>query len=203
MDKKEVSRKIVEVSNYLYEKGLVPGKSGNVSFRFVENGSEKVAITPSGVSLRDVNEKNVVFVDMDGKKLEGKNLIDDSETHYNPSSEVFMHINVYKKNDNVNGIVHTHSPVATGFAFAEEKIKRLEGFGTIKNPFIPFVEYSTPGTMELAKNVSKALENEDVVLLKRHGVVACGENLDDASLLVEFVEETAKIQFVSSLLNRG
>ena len=197
MDKQEVSRKITEVSNYLYEKGLVPGKSGNVSFRFVENGSEKVAITPSGVSLKYVNEKNIVIVDMDGKKL-----IDDSKNQYNPSSEIFMHINVYRKNGKVNGIVHTHSPVATGFAFAEEKIKRLEGFGTIKTPSIPFVEYSTPGTMELAENVSKALENEDVVLLKRHGIVACGENLDDASLLVEFVEETAKIQFVSSLLSR-
>ncbi|AEG19410.1 class II aldolase/adducin family protein [Methanobacterium paludis] len=198
MDKKEVLRKITDVSNYLYEKGLVPGKSGNVSFRFVANGSENVAITPSGVSLKDVDEKNIVIVDMDGNKL-NESLENDKKA----SSEVFMHINVYKKNDEVNGIVHTHSPVATGFAFAEEKIKRLEGFGTIKNPFIPFVEYATPGTMELAENVSKALENEDVVLLKRHGIVACGENLDDAFLLAEFVEETAKIQLVSSLLSRG
>lgn len=64
------------------------------------------------------------------------------------------------------------------------------------------VEYSAPGTVKLAQDVSKAVENEDIALLKKHGVVACGDNLDTASLLAGFVEETAKIQFVSNLLSR-
>lgn len=165
-----------------------------MSCRFLEEGVEKIAITPSGVSLRDVNEKNIVIVGADGEKLKNNN--------EKPSSEVFMHLKIYEKREDVKGIVHTHSAVATGFAFAGEKIKRLEGFGTIKNPFIPMVEYSAPGTVKLAQDVSKAVENEDIALLKKHGVVACGDNLDTASLLAGFVEETAKIQFVSKLLSR-
>jgi L-fuculose-phosphate aldolase len=153
---------------------------------------EKIAITPSGVSLRDVNEKNMVIVGADGEKLEGDE---------KPSSEFLMHLKIYEQRKDVNAVVHTHSAVATGFAFAGEKIKRLEGFGPIENPFIPMVEYYAPGTAELAQSVSNALKNEDIVLLKKHGVVACGDNLDTASLLAGFVEETAKIQFVSRLLS--
>ena len=111
-----------------------------------------------------------------------------------------MHLNIYKIRDDVKSIVHTHSPIATGFAFAGVEIKRLEGFGPIENPVIPFVEYAAPGTMKLAENVAKGLEKEDIVILKNHGVVACGENLDEAALLTEFIEESAKIQFVTRLI---
>ena len=83
-----------------------------MSCRFLEDGMEKIAITPSGVSLRDVNEKNIVIVGADGEKLRNNN--------EKPSSEVFMHLRIYEKREDVNGIVHTHSAVATGFAFAGE-----------------------------------------------------------------------------------
>ena len=200
MDHEEVSKEIVKVSNYLYEKGLVPGKSGNISCKFSENGVAKVAITPSGVSLKSVTPEEIVIVDMDGNKIE------DAETDHNkmlirkPSSEVFMHLNIYKSRNDVKSVVHTHSPIATGFAFAGKEIKRFEGFGPIENPVIPFVEYAAPGTMQLAENVANGLEKEDIVILKNHGVVACGKNLDEAALLTEFVEESAKIQFVTKLI---
>lgn len=196
----EVSRKISKVSNYLYDKGLVPGKSGNISCKFSENGVTKVAITPSGVSLKSVTPEDIVIVDMDGNRIE-ENDDDNKIPGRKPSSEVFMHLNIYKIRNEARSIVHTHSPIATGFAFAGVEIKRLEGFGPIENLVIPFVEYAAPGTMKLAENVGKGLEKEDIVILKNHGVVACGENLDEAALLTEFVEESAKIQFVTSLLN--
>lgn len=196
----EVSRDVSKVSNYLYDKGLVPGKSGNISCKFSENGVTKVAITPSGVSLKSVTPEEIVIVDMDGKKIEEDN--DNGRLIRKPSSEVFMHLKVYKNRDDVKSIVHTHSPIATGFAFAGIEIKRLEGFGPIENPVLPFVEYASPGTMKLAENVANGLEKEDIVILKNHGVVACGENLDEAALLTEFVEESAKIQLVTNLLNR-
>ena len=201
MDHEEVSKEIAKVSNYLYEKGLVPGKSGNISCKFSENGVTKVAITPSGFSLKSVTPEEIVIVDMDGNKIKNDSNSDDKNIPVRkPSSEVFMHLNIYKNRNDVKSVVHTHSPIATGFAFAGVEIKRLEGFGPIENPVIPFVEYAAPGTMQLAENVANGLEKEDIVILKNHGVVACSKNLDEAALLTEFVEESAKIQFVTKLI---
>ena len=180
-------QQIINVSNEIYNKGLVSGKSGNVSARF----GNVVAITPTLKSLSDLKQKDIVLVDLKGNVLtEGK-----------PSSEVNLHLEIYKKRSDVNAIVHTHSPYATGFAFSDKKLKRLEGFGKIKEPYLPFIEYEKPGTDELAKSASEGLGESDVLILKNHGVICVNENLKEAMLLAVFVEETAKTQFISYMLN--
>ena len=180
-------QQIINVSNEIYNKGLVSGKSGNVSARF----GNVVAITPTLKSLSDLKQKDIVLVDLKGNVLtEGK-----------PSSEVNMHLEIYKKRSDVNAIVHTHSPYSTGFAFSDKKLKRLEGFGKIKEPYLPFIEYEKPGTDELAKSASEGLGESDVLILKNHGVICVNENLKEAMLLAVFVEETAKTQFISYMLN--
>nr|WP_294998388.1 class II aldolase/adducin family protein [uncultured Methanobrevibacter sp.] len=184
--KKNVSE-IIDVSNEIYDKGLVSGKSGNISARF----GNVVAITPTLKSLSQLNEEDIVLVDFKGNVL----------TKGNPSSEVNMHLEIYKKRPDVNAIVHTHSPYATGFAFSNKKLKRLEGFGPINNPYLSFIEYEKPGSDELAKNASEGLGQEDVLILKNHGVICVGDCLKEAMLLAVFVEETAKTQFVSLMLN--
>ena len=184
---------MVTISSYLYNKGLVPGKSGNISIRYKKNELDHIAVTPSGSSLKSLLEKDMVIVDMDGNPIYcGDN---------KPTSELFMHLNIYKTREDVDAVVHTHSPIATGFAFSDKKIERLEGFGPIIDQYIPYVDYHMPGSVDLAKAVSKGLENQDCVVLKSHGVVAIGENLDEAALLAEFIEESAKIQFVKKVLN--
>ena len=177
---------ISEIAHYLYSKGLVPGKSGNISAR----SQDTVAITPSGVSLGYVKPEEIVLVDMDENVLTGGK----------PSSELVLHLEVYHNRDDVHGIVHTHSSYATGFALAGKRIERLEGFGNIEKPFLKMVDYASPGTVELANRVGAGLKEEDVVILKKHGLVATGENLFNAALLAEFVEETAKTQFVARTL---
>ena len=178
---------IIDVSNEIYDKSLVSGKSGNISARF----GNVVAITPTLKSLSNLCEEDIVLVDMDGNIL----------TKGKPSSEVNMHLEIYKKRSDVNAIVHTHSPYATGFAFSNKKLKRLEGFGAIKNPYLSEIEYEKPGTDELAKSASEGIKDEDVLILKNHGVICVSENLKEAKLLAVFVEETAKTQFISLMLN--
>lgn len=182
---------VISVSNEIYDKGLVSGKSGNISVRFTKDGKEVVAITPTLKSLSDLGEDDIVLVDLDGNVLsEGK-----------PSSEVNMHLNIYKKRDDVRAIVHTHSPYVTGFAFSSKKLKRLEGFGAIKTPYIASIEYEKPGSDELARSASEGLGDEDVLILKNHGVICVSDSLKEAKLLAIFVEEIAKTQFISLMLN--
>ncbi len=192
MKQKEILHKMVEISNYLYEKGLVPGKSGNISIKFKNNADEQIAVTPSGLSLKALNENDIIIVDMKGNMT--------YRTGKKPTSELLMHLKIYYNRDNVNAVVHTHSPIATGFSFANEKIERMEGFGPIQSQFIPSIEYYSPGSVELAETVSKALEKTDAIILKDHGVVTLGKNLDEASLLAEFIEESAKTQFIKQIL---
>ena len=180
---------IVNVSKYLFERRLVTGKAGNVSSRFSNNEIDLVAITPSGISLQDIEENDVVLVDLDGNVL----------TNDNPSSEINLHLSIYKKKKHVNGIVHTHSPYATGFAFSNKKIKKLEGFGKINTLYLDEVDYEKPGSEKLAIKSVNAL-HEDVLILKKHGVLATGSNLKEACSLAEFVEDIAKTQFISHML---
>ncbi|KZX14617.1 L-fuculose phosphate aldolase [Methanobrevibacter cuticularis] len=181
---------LVDVSKYLFERKLVSGKAGNISSRFKNDEIEIIAITPTMISLGNLKEEDVVLVDIDGNSL----------TKGTPSSEVNLHLNIYKKRKDVNGIVHTHSPFATGFSFSNKKIKRLEGFGKIKNPYLIDVEYKKPGSDDLAISVAKALADEDVLILKKHGVLSTGSNIEEACLLAEFVEDMAKTQFISNML---
>ena len=184
-------QEIIDVSNEIYDNGLVSGKSGNISKRIKSSIGDIVAITPTLTSLSDLKPEDIVLIDMQGNIL----------TNGVPSSEVNMHLEIYKKRQDVNAIVHTHSTYATGFAFSNKRLKRLEGFGEIKNPYLNYIEYEKPGSDELAKNASDNINDDDVLILKNHGVICVSNNLKEAKLLAVFVEETAKTQFVSYMLN--
>ena len=179
--------KLIQVCNNLYEKQLVSGKSGNVSIRL----GDYIAITPTLKAINGLNEEDIVLVDTDSNTL----------TNGKASSEVGMHLAIYKKREDVNAIIHTHSPYVTGFAFSNKKIKRLEGFGKIKSHYLSSIEYEKPGSKDLALKASEGIGKEDVLILKNHGVICVGNNLKETESLAVFIEESAKTQFVSYMLN--
>jgi L-fuculose-phosphate aldolase len=188
---KELVKSVVDVSKYVFERNLVSGKAGNVSGRFQNNEIDVIAITPTLKSLNRLKEEDIVLVDLNGKNL----------TKGKPSSELFMHLRIYKERNDINGIVHTHSPYATGFSFSNKKIRRLEGFGKIKTKHLKEIPYRLPGSEELAKQVISTIGQDDVLILKNHGVLTTGKTIEEAGDLAEFVEEIAKTQFVSNTLN--
>lgn len=188
---KKYIQEIIDTGNNIYNKNLISGKSGNISSRINAASGDIIAITPTLKSLTGLKAEDLVLIDLDG------NILSDGK----PSSEVNMHLEIYKKREDVNAIVHTHSPYATGFAFSDKQIKRLEGFGEIKKPYLPSIEYEKPGSSELAESASKGIGDSDVLVLKNHGVICVGENLKEAESLAVFVEESAKIQFITFMLN--
>lgn len=185
------AKTIVDTSKYIYNRKLTSGKAGNVSSRFKGEDGDIIAITPTLKSLKNLNEQDIVLLDLDGNVLsKGK-----------PSSEVNLHLSIYKKRKDINGIIHSHSPYATGFAFSEKKIKGRDRFEKISGSFLIDVEYEDPGSEELAISASKAAEHEDVIILKNHGVICMGSSLDEACELSEFIEDIAKTQFITYMLN--
>lgn len=179
--------KLIEVCNKAYEKQLVSGKSGNVSIKI----DDYIAITPTLKPINGLDEKDIVLVDMDGNSL----------TKGKPSSEVGMHLGIYKKRADVNAIVHTHSPYATGFSFNYDKLEILEDYCKFYNTNLSSVDFEKPGSKELALKASESIIKNDALILKKHGTLCVGKNLKEAESLAIFIEEAAKTQFVSIILN--
>jgi len=179
-------REIVQVGRRTYDRGYVASNDGNISARIDDR---RVLITPTGVSKGFMEPEDLAVVDYDGKVLQGAK---------KPSSEVFMHLKVYKDRPDVNSVCHAHPPYATGFAVAGLPLDQCvlpEVVIALGN--IPLVEYGTPGTEEFYKPVVKLLPDYDAFLLANHGALTIGADVLSAYHKMETLEHFAHIAYVA------
>lgn len=184
-----LKKDIVEVGQRMYQRGYVASNDGNISARLDEN---KFLVTPTGVSKGFMKPEDLIVVNIDGKVLSGMK---------KPSSEVFMHLQVYKDRPDVNSVCHAHPPYATGFAVAGIPLDKCilpEVIITLGS--IPLIEYGTPGTEELYRPVTKLLKDYDAFLLANHGALTIGTDVINAYHKMETVEHFAHIAFVAQQL---
>ena len=184
--------KIVETAYHIYDKDMTIGKAGNISI--IDESGEYMYITASGTDFKSLVHEDVIKINIDNLSYES---VDDKV----PSMETNLHIGVYNKRNDVNSVVHVHSPYATAFAFSEKKMRQLEGFGEITGEYIHMIDYYPPGSKKLAEHASDALKYEDKILLKNHGLICVGKDIDEATLLCEYVEGIAKTQYIAHVLN--
>src|SRR5207253_7804623 len=132
--------------------------------------------------------------DMEGRRLAGKRAV---------SSEIGMHLLIYKLRPDIRGVVHAHPPTATGFAAAGMALDRplvcevVIGLGSI-----PLAPYGTPGTPELAETLEPLVPQYDAILMANHGVVTYGVDLQSAYMKMETVEHFAQITLVTHMLGQ-
>lgn len=188
----EIIEEIIKTAHNIYDKDLNIAKSGNISI--IDSDREYIYITCSGSSFKHLEYQDIIKVKID-------DLSYDKTDDKVPSMETNLHINVYKKRSDVNSVIHVHSPYATAFAFSDRKLIRQEGFGEITSEYIKEVDYFTPGSEKLAEHVSKALVDDDAVLMKDHGVTCVGKNINEATLLCEYIEAIAKTQYITHVLS--
>jgi L-fuculose-phosphate aldolase len=180
---------IIAAGRRVYERGYVASNDGNISAR-IDN--DRVLITPTGVSKGFMKVEDLVIVDFNGKVLSGNK---------KPSSEVFMHIQVYKDRPDVNSVCHAHPPHATGFAVAGIPLdKCILPEVIIALGSVPLIEYGTPGTEEFYKPVMKLLKDYDAFLLANHGALTIGKDVLNAYHKMETIEHFAYIAFVAQQL---
>ena len=180
---------IVEAGRRLYARGYVASNDGNISARIDET---RLITTPKSVSKGFMTPDMMVIVDYSGKKLSGDR---------DPSSELPMHLEIYRNRPDVNAVVHAHPPLATGFAVAGIPLTRAvlaEVITTLGS--IPIAEYGTPSTAELPDAVRKYIKAHDGMLLANHGAVTCGSSVMAAHHKMETIEHFAKISLVARML---
>lgn len=178
----EIKKEICEVGHKLWLKGFVAANDGNISVKVSEN---EYYCTPTGVSKGDLTPDMIIKIDKDGKKLEGK---------LEPSSEIKMHMRVYRERPDVNAVVHAHPPVATAFTVADIDLDQYilpEAVLTIGD--VPTCDYGTPSTMEIPDSLNPYIQNHDAFLLRNHGALTVGCNLQKAFFVMEEVEFNAVI----------
>ncbi len=178
----EIKKEICEVGHKIYDKGFVAANDGNISVKVSEN---EFYCTPTGVSKGALTPDMIIRIDAQGRKLDGK---------LEPSSEIKMHLRVYRDRPDVNAVVHAHPPVATAFTVAGVPLDQYilpEAVLTIGS--VPTCEYGTPSTMEIPDSLAPYIQDHDAFLLKNHGALTVGCTLTKAFFTMEEVEFNAKI----------
>jgi len=180
---------IVEIGRRLYARGYTASNDGNISVRLDDS---RLLMTPKNVCKGFMDTGMMCITDLTGRKIAGER---------DPSSEMQMHLEVYRQRPDVQAVVHAHPPIATGFAVAGIPLDRAvlaEVVTTLGS--VPIAEYATPSTKELPDAVRKYVKAHDGMLLANHGALALGVDLYSAYYKMETIEHFAKISLVARML---
>jgi L-fuculose-phosphate aldolase len=187
----EHRRDICTVGRWIHERGFVAATDGNISLRL---DRKRVLTSPTAISKGMMAPDDLVITDLEGQKLSGRR---------NPSSELAMHLLIYRRRPDVNAVCHAHPPVATGYAAAGLPLnKALLSEAVLALGCIPVAPYGTPGTRELTETLEPLVEHYDAILMANHGVVTVGSDLLTAFFRMETSEHFARVSLVTELLGK-
>ncbi|HTB96797.1 MAG TPA: class II aldolase/adducin family protein [Terracidiphilus sp.] len=182
---------IILAGRKLWERGYVDGNGGNISVRL---GSKFVLCTPTMISKRDMVPDDICLSDMDGNILAG----DRPRT-----SEMLLHLAIYKANAQARAVLHCHPPYATAFAMTGSAPPA--GFISEYEIFIgpaAVAPYQTPGTQAFAESVLPYVQDHNVVLLTNHGMVCWSDTVTHAEWLAEILDTYCKTYVIAQQIGR-
>ena len=192
MHLEQVVSDVIHVGERMYARGYVASNDGNLSVRLSE---DRLLITMTGVSKGFLTPDKLIVVDYDGRVISGRG---------EPSSEMKMHLMVYRERPDVHAVVHAHPPTATGFAVAGVNLPdTLLPEAVVSLGFVPIAPYGTPGTMELVESLRAYVRDYDAVLLENHGALTLGPDIVAAYHKMEIMEHCAQIALVARMIGRA
>lgn len=166
----------------MWQRGFVAANDGNLSARLPDG---RILCTPSGVSKGEITEDMLLTVDAAGHVLTGTR---------RPSTELSMHLKCYAMRPDVAAVVHAHPPYSTAFAAAN---RALDNYALIETILmlgaVPVAPFAMPGTDEVAESIAPFLPKHDAILLRAHGAITMGSDLQTAYYRMESLEQFAKI----------
>src|ERR1700730_15625629 len=187
----EHRRDICTAGRWVYERGYVASTDGNISLRL---DSRRILTSPTCLNKGMMTADDMVVTDLDGRKLSGGR---------NPSSELAMHLLIYRLRPDINAVCHAHPPVATGYAAGGITLNKAHLCElVIALGWVPVARYGTPGTPELTAAIEPLVQGHDAILLANHGVVTYGPDLLTAFFRMETTEHFARVALVTKLLGK-
>lgn len=193
----ELKKEVVKIAKEADQSGLCKHKSGNFSIRDKETGY--VVVTPAAVDRAELTYHDICVVDLDANVIE-------AVTDLKPTSELLMHLEIYKTREDVGAVVHTHSRIATSFAVVNKPIPAIiyecATLG-LKDAMIPVAPYGRPGTRELSNSIIEPIKRSDCILLEAHGTVAVDSEPKNALLKAHYIEELAEVYYRALVIGGG
>lgn len=181
---------LAEYGRRLAQRGLTAGAGGNISAR----EGRWIWVKPSGFAMEDLSGKDMCCVELDtGRQIEGR---------FRPTSELPMHLAVYRARPDIRAVFHTHSPWASGVITSDADIRPM--FAEVVQDLggMCTVPYLTTGSRELADAVAEAAREHETIFLVGHGVVALGRSLKQAYYRCCVAEDAAKSFLAASLVGK-
>jgi len=162
--------------------GYTPGTAGNLSVRL---DRDLILATPTGCSKALLRATDMVIVDLEGHQLAGQRAV---------TSEIGMHLTVYRMRPDVEAVVHTHPPIATAFAACGKALDQpICSEILMTTGLVPLAPYATTGTEEVGQSLEPFIPSHDAVLLANHGLLTYGASLSQAFMKTETVEHFAQV----------
>lgn len=187
----EIKKEMCEIGKRVYNRGMVAANDGNFSVKLNDN---EFLCTPTGVSKGFMTPEYICKVDATGKVLQ-------ANKGFKPSSEIKMHMRVYKERPDVRAVVHAHPLYATSFAIAGIPLTQpIMPEAIIALGCVPIAAYGTPSTEEIPDAVSEYVQYYDAVLLENHGALTYSDSLLNAYHKMESVEFYARLLYQSKVL---
>ncbi len=180
----ELRASIVEFGRICYSRGLMVSNDGNISVRMHDNS---ILITRSGISKRRMQDHDIIKIDLSGNPIV-------TENAGKPSSELPMHLEVYHQRVDVRAVIHAHPVFATsltvaGIDFPDDLLPEV----ILTLGRVPTTEYATPSSDEDALAVQELIKSHSAILLRQHGTLTVGKDLEEALIHLERIEHVAEI----------
>jgi L-fuculose-phosphate aldolase len=182
---------ILLVGRKLWERQYVDGNGGNISVRL---GEKYVLCTPTMMSKRDLEPADICLSDLEGNILAGGRL---------RTSELLLHLEIYKANPRARAVVHCHPPYATAFAMTgtAPPIGLISEYETSIGP-AAVAPYETPGTKAFAETVLPFVQDHNTILLSNHGIVCWSDTVTHAEWLVETFDTYCKTYLIAQQIGK-
>lgn len=187
----DIKKEMCEIGRRVYDRGMVASNDGNFSVKLNDN---EYLCTPTGVSKGFMTPEYICKVDGEGNVLE-------ANEGFRPSSEIKMHMRVYKERPDVNAVVHAHPMYATTFAIAGIPLEEpIMPEAVIALGSVPIAKYGTPSTVEVPDSIAEFLPRYDAVLLENHGALTYSDSLLNAYHKMESLEFYARLLYQAKML---
>ncbi|GAB7003313.1 aldolase [Nocardioides sp. AN3] len=179
-----VRAELIRLGAALYDRGLTPGRTGNLSIRI----EDRIMITPTNACLGRLDPDRLAVTSIDGAHLAGDP----------PSKELVLHRALYRQHPTRTAVAHLHSTSAVAVSClpdlpSEDALPPITPYFVMRVGRLSLIDYAAPGSTALEEQVSKAAEHSHALLLRNHGSLAAAPTLESAVDAVEEIEETARL----------